>query len=317
MDISRELKIFVRDNLIKDLEELEEIRKKVKSKLIFYWFIVLFIFIVFSSILGMAGGADGIYFIGVMAVIACLIVYAYVTRNYISDYKERIIKKIVKFVDPSLHYQKENKVTFSSYNNSKLFLSRVDSYKGEDHVSGKIGETSLEFSELYTTYTTGTGKNKRTVTVFKGLFFVANFNKKFKTETFVLPDRAEKMLGFFGKKLQEWGASSERGELVNLEDPEFENLFVVYGKDQVEARYILSPSLMQRIISFRNKTGKNISLSFVDNTIYIATPYKKDLFEPRVFKTIINLDPIQEYYEDIKLMVDIVNDLNLNLRIWG
>jgi hypothetical protein len=146
---------------------------------------------------------------------------------------------------------------------------------------------------------------------------MANFNKKFKTETFILPDTAERLFGFLGKKLQEMTASSSRGELVNLESPEFEKLFVVYGKDQIEARYILSPSLMERIVSFKNKTGKNIHMSFVDNNIFIAISYKKNLFEPRVFKTIIDLEPIQEYYEDIKLMTDIVEDLNLNLRIWG
>jgi hypothetical protein len=196
-------------------------------------------------------------------------------------------------------------------------LKDIDSYKGEDHVSGKIGETIIEFSELNTTYTTGTGKNRRTVTVFKGVFFVADFNKKFKTETFVFLDTAERLFGFLGKKLQKMTSSSERGELVSLEDPEFEKEFVVYGKDQIESRYILSTSLMQRIMNFKRKTGKDLSMSFVNNHIYIAIPYSKNLFEPRVFKTIIDLEPIQEYYEDIKLMVDVVEDLNLNLRIWG
>ena len=44
-----------------------------------------------------------------------------------------------------------------------------------------------------------------------------------------------------------------RPPLVKLEDPEFEKHFVVSGEDQVEARYILSTCLMQRLTDFRNK----------------------------------------------------------------
>ena len=72
---------------------------------------------------------------------------------------------------------------------------------------------------------------------------MADFNKNFNGHTVVLPDTAEKILGKFGQSLQ---SMSSRGELVKLEDPEFEKEFCVYGDDQVEARYILSPALMKR-----------------------------------------------------------------------
>ena len=48
----------------------------------------------------------------------------------------------------------------------------------------------------------------------------------------------------------------------------------------------------------------------------MAIPYSKDLFEPRVFQTILDFKPIHEYYEDLTLAVSIVDDLNLNTRIW-
>ena len=50
---------------------------------------------------------------------------------------------------------------------------------------------------------------------------------------------------------------SSHGELVKLEDPEFEKSFVVYSGNQTEARYILSTSLMRRILDYKVNCKKN------------------------------------------------------------
>ena len=48
-----------------------------------------------------------------------------------------------------------------------------------------------------------------------------------------------------GQKLQSFTTAFSKRQLIKLEDPEFEKLFAVYGDDQIEARYILTPALMQ------------------------------------------------------------------------
>ncbi len=58
----------------------------------------------------------------------------------------------------------------------------------------------------------------------------------------MLPDFAEKLLGKFGQKFQK---SFTHGKLVKLENPEFEKEFVVYSSGQQEARYILTPVMME------------------------------------------------------------------------
>ena len=104
---------------------------------------------------------------------------------------------------------------------------------------------------------------------------------------------------------------------VELEDPEFESHFVVYGSDQIEARYILSTSLMARITDFKNKTGKKIFLSFIGSMVFVAVSYSRNLFEPKLFTTLLDFEPIRRYYEDLQLIIGIVDDLNLNTRIWS
>ena len=147
------------------------------------------------------------------------------------------------------------------------------------------------------------------------IFFIADFHKHFSGKTVVLPDTAEKLFGQIGTMLQ--SLNKFRGQLVKLEDPEFEKLFAVYGDDQIEARYILSTSLMKRIVDFKRKTRRRIFLSFIGSKVYVAVSYTRNLFEPRIFRTLLDFAPIQQYFEDFQMAVGIVEDLNLNTRIWS
>jgi hypothetical protein len=116
--------------------------------------------------------------------------------------------------------------------------------------------------------------------------------------------------------IQSWN-KQHANELIKLEDPEFERLFAVYGTDQIEARYILSTSLMQRLVELQKKVQRELRVSFVDDNVYIAISSKnKNLFEPRIFRSLVNFQPILEYFETLQMMIGIVEDLNLNRRIW-
>lgn len=70
-------------------------------------------------------------------------------------------------------------------------------------------------------------------------------------------------------------------------------------------------------MNFKKKTGKKISLSFVGSKIFIAIPYAENLFEPRLFRTIMDFEPIKKYFDDLQLALGVVEDLNLNTRIWS
>ncbi len=67
---------------------------------------------------------------------------------------------------------------------------------------------------------------------------------------------------------------------------------------------------------FKKKSQKPIYLSFVGSKVFVAVSYTKNLFEPKIFSTLLDFGPIREYYEDLQLAVGITEDLNLNTRIW-
>jgi hypothetical protein len=146
------------------------------------------------------------------------------------------------------------------------------------------------------------------------VFIIADFNKHFLTHTLVLPDTAEKLFGKFGQILQSIGSGKK--ELVRLENPEFEKEFCVYADDQIEGRYILTPSLMERILAYKRKWKSKISLSFCDSKVYLAINMNKNLFEMRIFKPVADYAFMEENLRFLILLTEIVDDLNLNTRIW-
>ncbi len=263
----------------------------------------------------------GILFIGIIVlIIIAAIMGPLLARDYKHTFKTLIIPRIAYFIDSSLEYKIDGKIEQSLYMVSKIFPHKPDRYQGEDRVSGTIGATKICFCELHSQYKTTRRDSKghshtEWHTIFKGLFFIADFNKHFSGSTVILPDSAEASFGKFGQWLQSW--SFGRDELVKLDDPEFEKLFVVYGTDQIEARYILSPALMRRIVDFKTKTKRPTYLSFVGSMVFVAVSYNRGLFEPKIFQSLLDFEGLCEYFEDLRLAAGIVEDLNLNTRIWS
>ena len=241
-------------------------------------------------------------------------------KTYRADFKARVISKLVAFVDPNLTYTPDNFLGEEMFETSGLFDRKPDAYDGGDLVEGKLGATKIAFSEIHAQYRTTTVDAKGNTqthwhTLFKGVFFVADFNKAFQSRTYVLPDTAEKLFGALGQKLQ--ALNPGRNQLIKLENPEFEHAFVVYGDDQVEARYILTPSLMERILHYQQRTGAELRLGFVEGCVFVAIPNSSDLFEPHVFSSIVSRGLLKDYLARLEIITGVVDELSLNTRIWS
>jgi len=71
--------------------------------------------------------------------------------------------------------------------------------------------------------------------------------------------------------------------------------------------------LYNTLISRKNQ----VSNVFARGRVHVAISRRKNLFEPRVFRTLLNFSPIKRYFEDLGLAIGIADELNLNTRIWS
>lgn len=297
---------FYQSSLQPKLTELETTRAAIAGKIKLYGAIAISVglLLLFLKVgilpLLLAGG--GMFFF-----------YNHHAKQFRNSYKTQVVASLAQA--QGLNYNHLTCIPRSDYDQSKIFVRSPDRYWGDDLLTGTVGKTGIRFSELQTQYRSG-GKDKSWHTIFRGIFFIADFNKHFIGETFVLPDVSENVfgsgLGGFFQKL-----NIARPQLVKLEDVEFEKAFAIYGTDQVEARYILSPALMQRILSLKQRFNTKVALSFIGSHVYIAITVNKNLFEaPWLFSPVDNYKQLEEYYNDIAMCVKIVELLDLNTRIW-
>lgn len=311
------LQDFFYENIYPDLKYLEEKRLKIYN---FLQNVALVLFIITCSIFFIfrAHIFNSIEFIAIGVTIPFamfMFMYKIEVSGFASLFKDALIEKIVKFIDDSLVYKKNGFISEYEYKQSALFSAIVDKYNGDDLVSGTIKGVDIHFSEVHTQVEKKSAKGKTYWSdIFKGLIIVADFNKNFQGKTVVFPDNTEKFIGSFSHFFQSF---SSHGELVKLDSPDFEKEFVVYSNDQIEARYILSHSLMQNILQYKKLIGRNLSLSFVGSKIYIAIGFKQKLFEPKIYKSIKSFDEVKIYFQILSLTVDLVNILKLNRRIWS
>jgi len=281
--------------------------------------------------LGLAIAQAGAWALAPLGIALLIIggVYAAKANEWRNTFKVRVMTRLVKLFHPSLNYYPNRAIAKQEYHLSMLFHNapEPDRYWGEDYIEGVIDKTDIRLSELHTeyrqvTYDSKGNRHEYWVTIFRGLFISADFHKHFHGVTLVLPDTEQSWLGGLGQWLQSISAKlgNQPGELVKMEDPEFERLFKVFSTDQIEARYILTPNMIRRIVEFRKKTDSPIRLSFIASRVFVAIPTYHDHFEPPSLFAPADklLDPstLAQYFEELRFALAVVDELNLNTRIW-
>jgi hypothetical protein len=235
-------------------------------------------------------------------------------KNYALEYKQQIISKMIGSLEGKLAFYPEYGISRDVFIQSGVVKGNVDWYASSDYFEGEIDGVPIYFSEVL-----AKSKERDPETrhesyseLFRGILFAADFNKRITSQLVVFPNIFG---GRVGRFIARHVAAPKDSELISLEDPEFAEHFVVYGKDQVEARFILSTAFMKRLLDVRAKY-RYFSVSFIENQIFIGLFIKKNLFEPPVFTTLHNTKILEEYLQYLTLVIGLVEDLKMNAKIW-
>jgi hypothetical protein len=240
-------------------------------------------------------------------------------KAYRHTFKHDVIAAALKTIDQSMVIDYHAGLSERDFISSQLFSQRPDRYSSQDQIYGTAGKTTFSFSEVHAEYKTVTqtknGRQEHWHTILKGIVFCADFNKHFHGVTVISPKG-------LGSALGSWISdtipifTSTGNERVKLENPVFTKKFITLSTDQVEARYILTPAMMERLCKLDDNSKYSISVSFIGSCVFIAFPLDKDYFEPPVFKSLLDQKSLNEDLDIIRFMYDIIAELDLNTRIW-
>ena len=294
-------------------QQLDEIHAnvvKAKKQIKTVWYAVAGLTVVLFA-LGYFSANPFFFFAIFAGLIGGSIAHSHLNSKSNARFKADIITKVIN-EDKALgiQYFYDQSISVAEFEASKIFQRYVDKYSGEDLFVGAWGKTKFKFSEIEAEekneHTDAQGhKSTDYETIFEGIMFIAEFHKNLKGITRVIEGKD----GFFEKLF----AGNTK---VNLENPAFEKIYNTYSDNQVEARYILTPDMMERMLKLREKFKSKVEFSFLNNLVFIAIHSNKDKFELDRKKP-VDKTQIKRVFAEIDSFIQIIDMLNLNLHIWG
>ena len=266
----------------------KELLRKGRSEGLIYAAIFLVVGVIALLILKLEGifGPIVIVVISVIIFITCI---NNKSKIFSFFYKEEVVDEIIHVFCPNATYSPNDGVSEDLFRNSGLFTS-PDRYHAEDLIEGCLDKTSFICSEVHAeerrARSTKNGVQYYWEDIFKGFLFIADFHKEFQGETTVLRD------SFFKIKM---GAS----------------------RVKMEARYLITPSMMERMLKLDSNFKKGITISFRNSTILVAIPDSKNRFEADVWSSLNDMSILKSDFAVLQSLLEIVDELNLNTRIWS
>lgn len=193
-------------------------------------------------------------------------------REYAIEYKQKILPKLADLFGGFIYWI-DGQISSHKMWPSKI-LPKHDKYESEDYFTGTYKGVQIEFSEVDFKQKRRSKNRTYYVSVFKGLAVLLDMNsKKFYGHTLLDKDRS---------KISEWFKEKSDGlKRANLVDPEFEKIFDVYTNDQVEARYLIDPVMIERLKALQDEyDGNSLTAAFYDSKLLVLIESKHNHFEP-------------------------------------
>lgn len=189
-------------------------------------------------------------------------------------------------------------------------LPRHNREEWEDEVRGVHAGSGFVFCEAHLKMKSS-GKNSSVRTVFHGQLFIIDYPKRFLGTTILLRDMGP------ANALFRPGKEFSR---VGLASPVFEKAFEAWSTDQVEARDLLDPVVLERFQELeRLFGGKKLRAAFADGKIYLAMETGDRLNIGTMFRPLHGADRVEKILAEFDAIFDLIDVLlkRLDGRIDG
>lgn len=215
-------------------------------------------------------------------------------KDYVLEVKQVIYPLIFKYFG-DFNYDVKSTMTLNDLLTFGL-VPEANSGYFSDAITGVYNGIKLEVARAGIDLITQTDKGTQRTPIFHGIVIKLEMNKKFSGKTVVranlgVIDKIEQ-----GNLMQSAMQDLSDLQKVDLEDVEFAQKFSVLATDQVEARYLLTPAFMERLLKLLeiyNAPYLHCGFFAEQFIIMIPTAYDyfnaDDPFEPATFQDDINM----------------------------
>lgn len=243
--------------------------------------------------------------------IALLIAYlTYRIRRFRKTFKPNVMNLVLDFIDDGLNrgtllYDQNKSISRETFFRSGLFVSKAPFFKGEDFISGKVGEMDFELSELDIRQVSPV--SNKLDQVFKGVFLHAFFPEETKGEIKIWP---RERFHHYSRAVKAFTWNDGIDVDHEIMNDWFRAQFVTYALPDTHVIGILSDPMQEALANYVYETGKELFMAFSDQDIYVAVTEEKDLLEPNILRSNLSFELVREFFEDVQLLLRIIEDFD-------
>ena len=267
--------------------------------ILFVFFVACAVWIFYTGFKYNGGLSEGKVKLALLFIFTAFGIYWIKKKNFENKVKTRIMPYVCKCFGNlkwQCFYPESTPLIKSS-----MIINNYDGLDYDDVFSGQFKDVNFEIMEME--FTKGSGKNR--TTIFDGVIVKLDMNKDFIGHTIIRPDTLLHLNP--SKKLKH----------TELEDIQFEKKFDVFTDDEVEARYLITPSFMERLNEMKVAfTADKVSCAFYKKYLFIALHTSEDLFSIcSLFKRVDDPKQFFTMFEEILSIIKLIDHFKLNQKI--
>ena len=233
---------------------------------------------------------------------------------FYKEFKPRVVSLLLDFIDNDVNfkfegYEPRGFLPPEKFLESRIF-TRADDYHGEDLIRGQVRETPFEACELRVREFSEV--RSQLDLVFSGIFLIADFQRwDMHGQVLALPDAYRKYLSRSERAFHLEGGRRVKDGII----PDFEVFFDTYATPDVRIKDVVSEEFQRAILRFRRhfqevNREKEIYFSIIGDKIYLALRQDRNLLEPSIFINNTSFEVVQEFYEDLRLLLELVMEVD-------
>ena len=233
----------------------------------------------------------------------------FIRYSYVLKLKKELLPKILMYFSDDIEFIEHPEIELDLAIKYGI-IPEFYRYTIDDGIIGKYQNVEFNLFETELINQAFIQKEVYDKTTFKGIIATIAMNKNFMGHTIVKHQPKRKYL-----LEQTTPIAPIKGmELVRLEDPLFESKFEVFSTNQIEARYLLTPSFMENILNLNEVFGgTQMQCSFLEEKFFLMIESNEDYFEPGSIFTPLNFtDHIKPLFDEVSFLLQIITTLKLN-----
>lgn len=291
----RDFNDFYEEVLKNDEKELEELRKKENAKMLSICLAIFLAVIMFSFLPTILA-----IIIMVIFIIFCFSIFKS-SKNYVTEFKDRIIKKMITEFEEFDMYTPNGRIPNNIYKMAE-FESYMY-YNSEDRIDGKIlGKYPISLAEVHTEdESTDSDGNRIRTTVFHGIFAHISMPTNIRGYVKIHSDK-----GFLGKV---FGNKNK----IEMDSSDFEKKFDIYATDKIVAMQVLTSDVMDRLINFMDLSKIKYEMTVINGNIFIR--FKTGaMFEPKIVKRSLDYNTLKRYYDILEFIIEVSKEIIIGIE---